>query len=398
MTELINQKRSILYYDLQNTGEWRLLNATEKSKVKRHCHDIFIDITTEYSCEPINRDSFRGDDAFAFFCSEIDCIKAGLSFLQQLPDMVRRVPYIEHVLLNPRIIAFNDFISGKSQSDYTGRHMEEILPYEKTFGKAGSFRIVGEDLWYTLPADYKIQFADTGEKIAGKRGATYPVYEDKLGMNPIAISKRFITATYIHKYEDSLYKFFSTNLAARNGITLSLGKRLQETGTPYTKKEFQKVVLDWCRAYLEMTVSGKVPKVDGTDWKFKVSYWSNVDEEHMAIVNFSYPPNVICYSYRDSIKLKKGENIVGECWASGEEIIRLTDAGNYEPLHDKRDDKIVAIVALPVFNPSTRDVIGVLTIDTKIERFFDKKEEIKYLKELLSSFTMNIGLAHFLKE
>ncbi|MBM2833155.1 MAG: hypothetical protein HW406_316 [Candidatus Brocadiaceae bacterium] len=81
---------------------------------------VFLTAVGEYHGEE-NEEAFRGDDGIAFFEKDLDCVNAGISFLEKIPEIIRKFAVkTNNVKIQPRIIAFNDSISGEKGNVYTG--------------------------------------------------------------------------------------------------------------------------------------------------------------------------------------------------------------------------------------------------------------------------------------
>jgi hypothetical protein len=391
----MGQKKSILYYDLESSGNWKV-NPEERSEIKSFCHDYFENAVRQNNCDEINRDLFRGDDGIAYFNTEDDCANAAISFFESISEMIRRCPHLEcEVNLKPRIILFNDTISGGTYGDYSGRHMESILPKEKSFGKVGTIRIVGTDLWFELPGKTQMRFPELPDIFEGKTGTKYEGYEydKKIDVDRIR-SKHVAPFFLIPSHLDQVYKFFSNNLTSRNSITIGLMKAIKESSKFPNKLEFIKAILISCRGYLEMTVSATKPK--STDWNFKMSYWEfDKTKKSLSIIAYCYPENMRCICYDERISLKPGENLVGRTFRDNRTYVQLTLDADYVPMHDKRDPGIAAIAAFTVTDLEGFPV-GVLSIDSRHSIYFSGEENLRLHEQFLSSFTVNLALSEYL--
>jgi hypothetical protein len=172
----IDSDKSILFFDLAGSGKWPDLNPQQKSKVKEFCQDNFVECVMECSGNA-KKEHFRGDDGIGYFDDIKNCVNASILFFNKIPDMIRRVPYIENVCLKPRLIAFNDRICGEHEGSYTGPNIEEIIPNERELGKVGTLRLIGEEIYNRLPSNMRNKFEPISGEFKGKQGKIFSVYQ-----------------------------------------------------------------------------------------------------------------------------------------------------------------------------------------------------------------------------
>ncbi|MCG6552366.1 MAG: GAF domain-containing protein [Candidatus Magnetominusculus sp. LBB02] len=392
-------KTSVLYFDMEGSSKWiNSLGPVEVSESKEYLQAVFKVIVSKHACDDYSEERSRGDDGYAYFADELNCIKAAIEYFDYIPEMVRMFPHLKHIKANPRLIAFSDIISGGHPGAYTGVNIEAILPLERNFGEVGFFRIIGDMLYMQLDSSLKGKFKKLLNNVEGKNGASYEIYEYYKNFNMEQIRKRYLPP-FMPKFQEALHKFFSNNLATRTAITLSLTKKLfhAKISDVLSREHFTKTVLDCCRAYLELTVSSD-PTKEGA-WKFKVAYWDyDYTKATLSVYSYSYPDRLSCYSFDNKISINCGDNIVGQCFKSNIVVIMDTNHPDYQPLHGHRGHiNLTTIAAFPVIDPNTYEAMGVLTVDTRVEKYFtNNTEEIKYHEMLLSSFTSNLALAKFL--
>jgi hypothetical protein len=386
----------VLYYDMKGSSGWsKILNTEEKSSVQAHCKNFFMRIAEKHNVSPKNVTS-RGDDSMAFFNSIDDCVSCGLEFLDKLPEMIRMCPYLGDIKeLTPRIIAIADTVTGADMTTCIGDHFQKIVKDERRYSEGGSFRIIGEHSFSSLPTKIKEEF----KPIDGTKGNKYKIYEAIRKYDTVAISEHHINIFPFH--QEILLKFYSSNFAARNAITKNLIARRIAKKEVLERRDFTQQILDCCRVFFDslvafgdLTPSASYPS---DAWFFKLSYWMPQEGGKLRIYAYSYPDGMECFSYEKGIPVAPGENIPGECFSTGKVVVRLVASPEYKALHGNRAKGLIAVAAFPVIDPISGNVEGVLSIDTSVKDVFtDNQIEVGYLEDLLSSFTLNLVLANHL--
>ena len=84
----VTEKRiSVLYWDLESSGSIKI-GKLKKSKVKRYIQQRFTEVAEDNRCDRVVFQAFKGDEAFAYFRDDGDCIKAGIELVVNMHDVI----------------------------------------------------------------------------------------------------------------------------------------------------------------------------------------------------------------------------------------------------------------------------------------------------------------------
>jgi hypothetical protein len=175
------QDKTVLYVDLEGSSSLKL-PPEQRSRVKKEFQRRLLDVVKEFSCDDIPPGAFRGDDALVYFNDSVKCVTAAVTFHARFCEFQHwlKQEFVENTKqIGVRIICFCDAIYGDAYSNYTGKMIEAILPYERDFGANGTVRLIGDPIIQRLDGTpFGFRFSTEGlvfRKIKGKDKEDYPL-------------------------------------------------------------------------------------------------------------------------------------------------------------------------------------------------------------------------------
>ncbi len=183
----------ILFFDIEGSSKLHVGDDKSKSRAKQKVHDWFVPIVKKHHALLVPVDSFRGDDGIAYFSYAENCVSASIEIYNDRLKMLGEIYGNNVDYVDLRIICFKDTIFGKYTNNFTGEGLENILPYERDFGAAGTIRLIcyGNEFIGELPEPIKKMFSQNNlviSRLVGKKGKEYEIWQHP---NSAMVKQRF---------------------------------------------------------------------------------------------------------------------------------------------------------------------------------------------------------------